>query len=284
MRRDRRNRHYSDENTDRWMISYADFITLLFAFFVVMYAISSVNEGKYRAVAETLRTNFGKVPAVGNARLDDAGALAVQTTAPPGENVIPLPAPVDPATLIPKPEPRSEAATKQSESPKRSESPGNTLESMARDLRGVLGGLIEDGKVALTQTSRGLEVEINSRLLFASASSKLNEEYRPLISRIAAVLQDRTNAVDVEGFTDDRPIYTPRFPSNWELSAARAAAVIRLLVEHGVTPGRLAAVGYGPYRSVATNETAAGRAKNRRVVLVIRASERKLPTVSGDPS
>lgn len=278
MRRDRRNKHYGDENTDRWMISYADFITLLFAFFVVMYAISSVNEGKYRAVAETLRTNFGKVPAVGSARLDDAGALAVQTPAPPGENLIPLPAPAEPAALVPEPEPRSEAAAR------RPESPGNTLESMARDLRGVLGGLIEDGKVALTQTSRGLEVEINSRLLFASASSTLNAEYRPLISRVAAVLQDRTNAVDVEGFTDDKPIYTPRFPSNWELSAARAAAVIRLLVEHGVAPGRLAAVGYGPYRSVATNETAAGRAKNRRVVLVIRASERKLPTASGDPS
>lgn len=280
MRRDRRNQYYGDENTDRWMISYADFITLLFAFFVVMYAISSVNEGKYRAVAETLRMNFGKLPANNQEQPASGRPLDLQVTDAAGDSVIPLPARAATDPARPQPEAEPEAGAVDS----KAQPSGLLLDPMAEELRAVLGGLIEDGQVALNKTRRGLELEINSRLLFASASSRLNEDYRPLLMRMAKVLQDRPNAVDVEGFTDDKPIYTQRFPSNWELSTARAAAVIRLLVENGVAPDRLAAVGYGPHRPVATNQTASGRAKNRRVILVIRDNERKLPTTAGDPS
>lgn len=282
MRPDRRNQHFGDENTDRWMISYADFITLLFAFFVVMYAISSVNEGKYRAVAETLRTNFGTVPTASEGQPDRSRPLDLQVKDVAGDSVIPLPARSAPDSVVS--EQPADSEPEQVVNEVQSESSGILLNPMAQELRDVLGGLIKNGKVALTKTRRGLELEINSRLLFASASSHLNEDYRPLLIRVAKVLQDNPNAIDVEGFTDNKPIYTPRFPSNWELSTARAAAVIRLLVEHGVAPDRLAAVGYGPYRPVATNQTATGRAKNRRVVLVIRENERKLPTSAGDPS
>lgn len=278
MRRQRYNLRDTEENTDRWMISYADFITLLFAFFVVMYAISSVNDDKYRAVAENLRTNFGIVPTGGAGEPSSVSLLDVRVDADAGDSVIPLPLRSMPGPVAAEPVPRV-APGEQQQQPRQA-----SLQQLSRQLRAMLDGLIRDGEVALTRTSRGLELEINSRLLFASASSSLNADYRPLLIRVAKVLQGQPNAVDVEGFTDNKPIYTSRFPSNWELSAARAAAVIRLLVEHGVAPSRLAAVGYGPYRPLATNTTAAGRAKNRRVVLVIRDRERQLPTTPGETS
>lgn len=259
-----KNHRHSDENVDRWMVSYADFITLLFAFFVVMYAISSVNEGKYETLSTTLRNNFGNV--IGN-NLEDASATAllIDASTPVGESVLPIGDKPRPANAEPQPEPDD-----MTPEPIRID----TLIPVAHELQAMFGSEIAEGNVDLRRTARGLELEINSQLLFDSGSSDLNNEYQSLLVRIAEVLKHRSNAVDVEGFTDNLPIYNERYPSNWELSAARAAAVIRLLVDNDMAPQRLAAVGYGPYRPVAGNDTAVGRAKNRRVVLVIREANR----------
>ena len=217
-------------NPDRWMVSYADFITLLFAFFVVMYSISSVNEGKYRVVSETLRKNFRAESAAG-------------TLAPPS-------APVQPPVISTGPSP---------------------IDLVAERLQEALGDRLDMDQISLRRTERGVEVSINSRLLFATGRSEIDKTYNPLLAQLAAALADSAHRIDVEGFTDDRPIQTSRFPSNWELSAARAAAVVRKLASNGVAPDRMAAVGFGPYRAVADNDSASGRSKNRRVILLVRS-------------
>lgn len=240
------------------MISYADFITLLFAFFVVMYSVSSINEGKYRVISESMRATFGHQERTIAAEATTS-VMPVEDVIAPGDAMIPLPAP-QPA----EPEVRSVQ-----EVPERT----NPLRPVEDSLRETLGDYLVDGKVDLRETSRGLELEFNSRLLFDSGSSVLDQAYRPALIDVASVLRGLGNAVDVEGFTDDQPIDTARFPSNWELSTARAVAVIRLLIDYGVAPERLAAVGYGPHRPVASNESPAGRARNRRVILVVRSGE-----------
>lgn len=256
----RRQARYPTENVDRWVVSYADFITLLFAFFVVMYAVSSVNDGKYRVLSQSLRATFGEVVAeqpggleavleqmqeVREQSADAADATDGQPGLAPGEGVLP-------------PEITAE----------------DILDYIQSTLRNALGGDLAEGKLQLTETQRGVELEFNSQLLFDSASAVLDQQYRPVLIEIAEILGTMDNAIDVEGFTDDVPIETERFPSNWELSAARAVAVIRLLAEKGVEPSRMVAVGYGPHRPAASNDTAEGRARNRRVIIVIRSTGR----------
>lgn len=226
--RQRQRRDQPEFNPDRWMVSYADFITLLFAFFVVMYAISSVNEGKYRALSDTLRSNF---------RNDTVAGAAAPT---------PVEAPAQRSG--PKP-----------------------IDMVAERLQEALGDHLQMDRVSLRRTDRGVEVSIDSRLLFETGRSRIQPDYRSVLAQLADVLGRTDHRIDVEGFTDDRPIDTQRFPSNWELSAARAAAVVRQLAAGGVSPEHMAAVGYGPYRPVADNETASGRARNRRVVLLVHA-------------
>lgn len=229
--RQQQRREQPEFNPDRWMVSYADFITLLFAFFVVMYAISSVNEGKYRALSDTLRSNF---------RNDTAA----------GASVAPTPLEVEARSSGPEP-----------------------IDMVAERLQEALGDHLQMDRVSLRRTERGVEVSIDSRLLFATGRVRVQPAYRPVLTQLAGVLGETDHRIEVEGFTDDRPIETERFPSNWELSAARAAAVVRELTAGGVPPEHLAAVGYGPYRPVADNATAAGRARNRRVVLLVHAPE-----------
>jgi chemotaxis protein MotB len=168
------------------MVSYADFITLLFAFFVVMYAISTVNESKYKELAQTMRRNFGN---------GDDAALALDPVAPGG------PAAMEDTTR-PVPDP---------------------LALVAEQLAGALGRLLDLDVVDLRRTPRGVELEINSRMLFETGDSELNPAYRTLMQRLADILAEPGYRLNVEGFTDDVPITNARFPSNWELSAARAS-------------------------------------------------------------
>lgn len=231
-----RSRDYDEKshNHERWLVSYADFITLLFALFVVMYAISSVNEGKYRVLSETLRDNFRSEPRVISA----------------------APRPVAARPGVPEVSPERAGPDR--------------LNVVAERLRSALGALLDQGQVTLERTDRGVELSINSRLLFATGSSALAPTYQSVLEDIARVLAATDHRIDVEGFTDDRPISTRRFPSNWELSAARAAAVVRSLAGNGIDPASMAAVGYGPHHPIADNDDPAGRARNRRVVLLVR--------------
>lgn len=241
------------ENHERWLISYADFITLLFAFFVVMYSISSVNEGKYRVLSNSLVLAFSDP----------------QKTLEPIQQGIPLKSPViqhksmlaDDKDSVPRmgvdyqvvPSPKAMAE----------------MQKISDEVEHDLKELIKTKLVKLYKTTMGLEIEIDSNLLFRSGDVRLSPKAISVLTKIAVILNKTKADINVEGFTDNIPIHTERFPSNWELSSARAASVVRLFARLKINPDRLKAVGFGEYRAIASNDTAVGRKRNRRVTIVV---------------
>jgi chemotaxis protein MotB len=226
------------ENSDRWLVSYADFITLLFAFFVVMYAISVVNEGKYRVLSDALGSAFGG---------RDAQAVKTERT----QAGLPL------ASIVARR--RAEAVRHEKD----------RMTELARQLGATLAPLVRSGKVRVTQSGRGVSVEINASVLFDSGDARLTGSSVEALRAVAGLLRDDPHAIQVEGHTDNVPIANSSFPSNWELSAVRASSVVRLFIDSGVAPARLTAVGHGANEPVASNDDAAGRARNRRVAVTI---------------
>ncbi|WP_153109224.1 flagellar motor protein MotD [Propionivibrio limicola] len=231
------------ENHERWLVSYADFITLLFAFFVVMYALSSVNEGKYRVLSDSLMSAF---------RSTQTGSAAV---VPPLVTV--------PNQPLQKPggSAKSEGAAKQKQR--------DTMRNVAKDILAVMAPLIEQGKVRVLETSRGVTIEINDSILFAPGQAQLHPAVVKAMRAVADVLVPTDFPITIEGHTDNIPISTPQFPSNWELSAVRATTVLRLFSDAGVDQTRLTAIGYADTRPVEPNFLADGRARNRRVSILI---------------
>ncbi|MCC6297321.1 MAG: flagellar motor protein MotD [Pseudomonadales bacterium] len=261
----RRKKHEEHENHERWLVSYADFITLLFAFFVVMYAVSSVNEGKYRVLSDSLVAAF-RAPAKSLHPIQ-VGKIA---KSPYQDN---LSIRSSPAVVRPPYMPAPRVATRgRGAGPDVDASPTRALETIAHEVVAALSPLIDAGVVSVRSSPDWVEVEINTEILFASGSAALAPDARQILERLAVVLRHFPNPVQVEGFTDDAPISSPAFPSNWELSAGRAATVVRLFAELEVEPERMTAIGFGQYRPAADNATAEGKAKNRRVLVVIRAT------------
>lgn len=245
MARERRKRFDEEEgdNRDRWVVSYADFITLLFAFFVVMYALSTINEGKYRVLSNSLLSAFGR---------QQVGP--VPSDLPSG----PAPVPLVPRGIPMKPR-NAEAIRREREH----------LTGVARDILKALAPLVEQGKVRVTQTPRGVNVEINASVLFAPGDARLSGSSVAALRAVADVLKNDDHAIQVEGHTDSVPIRNALFPSNWELSAVRASAVVRLFVDGGIADSRLSAVGRGATQPVEPNDTPEGRLRNRRVSVMI---------------
>lgn len=242
-----RRRHEEEhENHERWLVSYADFITLLFAFFVVMYAISSVNEGKYRVLSDSLNSAFRDVPG------DASGAMAAVVRTSQIRQPIPLP--------VTKPTAAQDAARTQRR---------EKMSKMASQLRAALGDLEKGGQVHVAEGSFGIAVDINASLLFAPGEARLDTAAVHTLENIGSVLAGSDMPIIVEGHTDNVPISTPQFPSNWELSGMRAASVVRVFVAHGVAPQRLSSVGYADQHPVADNATVEGRQRNRRVAIMI---------------
>jgi chemotaxis protein MotB len=256
----RRRRHEEEhENHERWMVSYADFITLMFAFFVVMYSISSVNEGKYRVLSNSMVNAF-------RSTANEPGAAMVT---PPQASGVPI---VQIISRQPKANPEAEA--KRVEFRKR-------MRSMAEDVKRVLEPLVAGGQVRVTEGVNGISIEINASALFKPGEALLGVDAQRALRAVAEVIAVGDFPIKIEGHTDTLPISTPYFPSNWELSAVRASSVVRLFVEAGVTPGRLTAAGYSDQRPVADNATADGRARNRRVTIQV---ESMAPDVANAPS
>ena len=226
------------------MVSYADFITLLFAFFVVMYSLSSLNEGKYRVMSDSV------VQAFRNIGPHDTGRQIVALAPPP--SIRPLPA---------------TAAETELEEQRRAKA--ERVRNMAEEIRKVLAPLVADGQVRVTEGAFGITVEINASVLFAPGEAQLGPDAVRALRAVAQVVADAEFPITVEGHTDVTPIASAMFPSNWELSAVRASSVVRLFVENGVRPSRLTAAGYGDQRPVADNATAEGRARNRRVAILV---------------
>jgi chemotaxis protein MotB len=251
----RKRKPLENENLERWMISYADFITLLFAFFVVMYAISSVNEGKYRVLSDTLVEAFNERPK----ELQPIQLPNAVVTADP--NIL-----LAPDELSPGPQSLVDLPKSGTNDP--------TLGEIADDFEKQLQPMIDKDLISITRNDNWIEIEINTSLLFDIGSAELEDDALPVLRRLAATLKRYPNQIQVEGFTDNLPINNQLYPSNWELSAARAASVVQLFSTEDVAPERMAAIGYGEYRPIADNATPEGRRKNRRVVLVIRKDDR----------
>lgn len=261
----RRRRVEEPENHERWMVSYADFLTLLFAFFVVMYALSTVNEGKYRVLSDSLIAAFQNPPRT--LEPIQVGDLArTRQQAPMQVDQVPHSMPIPPQLITLQDLPHGQDQITD-------DAMKSSLERMSEDILESMGELIDQGLVTVRRTSLWLEVELNTNILFRSGSEQLHPEAEGILRKLAATLAPANNPIRVEGFADDVPINTLRYASNWELSAGRAARVVRLLANAGVDPSRLAAVGFGEHRPVADNASAAGRARNRRVALVVLAGQ-----------
>lgn len=232
----RKKKHEEHENAERWLISYADFITLLFAFFVVMYATSSVNEGKLRAVADAINSAFNPFVTLSstNIRLTEARI---------GTEMFDIDI-------------------------KRYIKIQETVE------------VIDPGKnnITVSRDRRGLIIRVADTLVFETGRAEILSPHRPMLDKIAELLAEIPNQVHVEGHTDNLPIRTPQFPSNWELSLSRAATIARYFIEQrSLDPRRFSVGGNGEFRPIASNNTPEGQAKNRRVDIVVLQTPKPLP-------
>jgi chemotaxis protein MotB len=217
-----RRKHAAHPNHERWLVSYADFMTLLFAFFVVMFASTQNNKNQAKEVSESVRQ-----------ALEHGQFSAALATAHPPD--------------------------------------------LAQSLETLQKGLdsdVKNGKLQIKLDARGLIISLREKAFFASGDSAVAPGSLPMLAKIAAVVQALPNPVRLEGHTDARPIHTPRFQSNWELSTARSIAMLELLRDRfQIPPSRMAVAGYAENSPVDTNDTEEGRAHNRRVDLVLLSAE-----------
>ena len=294
----RRHKHEEHANHEAWAIPYGDLVTLLLAFFVVMYAISSVNEGKYRVLADALSSAFGGPPrTVAPIQL---GATQIRGSAFDRPSMQTPDSKSGPSSATPVSSPamrqvldmptfgavarkaadgtgngakgNDSAKVENTELLGEVEGRNRQLHSLGRRIQQALSELVKQKLVTVRRGDSFLEVEIQSDILFASGSAAPSQVALATVHKLADVLRAEPNAVRVEGYTDNVPINTVAFRSNWELSSARAAGVVHELVDSGVSAQRLAVVGFGEHQPVADNATIEGRNANRRVLLVILAS------------
>ncbi|MDD4904926.1 flagellar motor protein MotD [Methylobacter sp. G7] len=249
----RRKRPIADTNNhDRWMVSYADFITLLFAFFVVMYSISSVNEGKYKTLSDSLGEAFSNKEQQGN----EIAPIQIGT----------LPTTIQP---IPLENPTTVEVEERRELSEEILKERKQLSQVSGQFEQVLAPFIKDNLVSVKKNDYWIELEMNSEMLFLSGEAELSKKAIPVLKKIVEVINPLPNMINIEGHTDNIPIDNIKFRSNWDLSSARATSVVHEFVKEGINPPRLSAIGYGEFHPIDDNKIEAGRFKNRRVVLVL---------------
>ncbi len=284
----RRGHGVEHDNDERWLLTYADMITLLMALFMVLFSISSVNISKFHTLQLALKAAFSGDILPGGKSIEQPGASANSSRAP---TTIDTPAIV---RLTPSVTSELEhvsggssgstqaqssaqsaaaaaAASASSVQVSAAQQEQASFEALARELNAYAArhGFAKSVHVAVE--ARGLTIRVlTDSLLFSSGSATLERQGDPLLTEIAALLNvDHVHPIAVEGNTDNVPITGGAFPSNWELSTARASTVVRFLIGRGVDPQRLSATGYAEQHPIATNSTAAGRALNRRVEIVL---------------
>jgi chemotaxis protein MotB len=249
----RRRKTEAPENHERWLVSYADFITLLFAFFVVMFASSQANKSNAKAISDSVRD------ALAHGELSAAISMVLgkgkhENSRPPtnpdrvehSENLPTKPPPPQPADLA--------------------KSLDKLQQALAQELQA--------GKIQLKLEGRGLVISLREAAFFGSGDDSVAPMSIPILARIAAEIADSSNSLRVEGYTDSVPIHNSRFASNWELSTARAIAMMEILRQRfQIAPERLAVAGYAENAPADTNDTVEGRAHNRRVELVVLSAE-----------
>lgn len=246
-RRERRRGHVSHE---RWLVSYADFITLMFAFFVVLYASSKADLRKQQQVSQAIDSAFRQLGIFPNAMRKPMDPKQTSSAAK------------DPAVM-----PMNVVMGEDVLSPVEVK---KDLQRLQREMEHMLSDQIAQHTVAIQMGKDGLVISLREAGFFSSGSAVPHAQTLPVLRQIAQVLEPTGYNVRVEGHTDNVPIHTEAFASNWELSAARATHIGRILLEtHAIAPEHLSVAGYAEYHPVASNDTEAGRAENRRVDLVI---------------
>lgn len=228
----KKKKHEEHENHERWLVSYADFITLLFAFFVVMYSVSSTNEGKLRAASDSISQAFNPSPIVGM-----SGSLIR----------------IDPKITSQLP---------------------NVIQPDFKVYQRIEDAVRESGewgdRVQVTLEKRGLVIRVADTVIFDTGKAEIRSEAKEVLGKVGHIMATLNNQVRVEGHTDNVPIKTARYPSNWELSTDRASGIVRYFIDDAkMLPERLSAAGYGEFKPIIGNDTPDGRARNRRVDIVI---------------
>ena len=293
----RRKKHEEHANHEAWAIPYADLLTLLLAFFVVMYAISSVNAGKYRVLSDSLFAAFRGTPRtmdpiqVGEQQAGSGSEMesaVIQSQLRGQQRSSLAPVPVEGGNQ------QNGASPIASRPPARALAPGAAgtgaagsaaaaaLARVADEVERAMDDLVKQNMVMVRRSEFWIEVEIKTDILYPSGSAHLAPYAVDVIQRLGGALAPFPNPIRVEGHTDNKPISTVAFYSNWELSAARAGSVVRVLQAQGVGPERLAVIGYGDTRPVQPNDSEAGRNANRRVVVVILSTELQRQKAPGD--
>lgn len=247
----RRRKHQAHENHERWLVSYADFITLLFAFFVVMFASSQADKGRAKQVAESVQNALAhgaasaaiaKVSKVLGGTVDDTGQGNAMLRGPGGAKRAPEEQMDKVVELLP------------------------SMKRLSADLEEE----IKAGKIEMNLEPRGLVISLKEAAFFASGDDLVDPKSFSVLERLSGVLRSVPNEVRLEGHTDSVPINTPRFKSNWELSAARAIAMLDVLTKRFRVPQqRLAVAGYADRSPIDSNDSEEGRARNRRVDIVL---------------
>ena len=263
----RKKKHEEHVNAEAWAIPYGDLVTLLFALFTVMYAMSSVNEGKFRVLSDSMVAAFNGAPKsmqplnIGEKEPGKGGDKPLVGVTP----TVFLKIKEGKTTLDGKLVPRDPTKTDGASS---ADLPG-ALIRMQRQVQDAMQSLIDAKLVTVRRENMWLEIEINADILFPSGAGEFAPAAEPVLDKLAEVLKPFPNPIRVEGHTDDRPIRTTAFPSNWELSAARAASVVHQFTRQGIDPLRLEIVGFGEFHPRQTNDTSDGRNANRRVVALV---------------
>lgn len=284
--------HAEEASDERWLLTYADMITLLMALFMVLFSISSVNISKFREIQQALRAAFSGDVLPGGKAIAQPGATANSSHAPSSADVQAIvPLSVHSSTNLESAStsssasqstPAQSSSTAQSAAAAMQSAPPPVQTAAAQreqsdferlkhelDAYAARHGFAQ--KVSTSIEKRGLVIRVlTDSLLFTSGSATLESQGDPLLAEVADLVNvDQVHPVSVEGNTDSVPIQGGQFPSNWELSAARASTVVRFLISRGVDPERLSATGYADLHPIASNATAAGRARNRRVEIVL---------------
>jgi len=256
----RKKKHEDHVNHEAWAIPYGDLVTLLFALFTVMYAMSSVNEGKFRVLSDAMIAAFNGAPKsmrpvnLGTPEQGKGGdkpLIGITPTAlikikGEGQENHPSPPVIAPI-----------------------QDSAGSLIRMERQVQDAMRALIDAKLITVRRESMWLEIEINTDILFPSGSGAFSAAAEPVLDKLAEVLKPFPNPIRVEGHTDDRPIHTGPFPSNWELSAARAASVVHQFTKQGIDPLRLEIVGFGEFHPRQPNDSSEGRNANRRVAVLV---------------
>lgn len=249
MRRRRRRRIEASENADRWLITYADLITLLLAFFVMMYAISQIDVAKFESIARSLATQFTSDPSV-----IDLGERADIAPHPPEDEGLDL-------SQLDNKEDKGDGDGSSKTDPE--------LDALFAKIKRYVVDHNLESDVRVENARRGVEITFAEHILFDLGKAELKKPSEKVLEPLVPLLNELNNPISIEGHTDNLPIVSGHYESNWELSTARALSVLNYLEDTGIDPERLALVGYGEYRPVKPNDSDDNRQFNRRVNLVI---------------